>query len=186
MCNKVSCAESYSNVQVLIVFTVLGTFKGADSIIANRRSIIQLLNKDGSIAVKDYHKTADDTIMVQGIVQDGTPVSINLRGGRAFKDTPGMDWRIYGETGEIRITATGAFIHIGYPDIVVLVHDFASDEVEVVEIGNDRFEDLPLPARNVAKVYEAFANDDESVLCDFQDAVVRHRFIEILYKQNGS
>src|SRR5438874_5546475 len=123
MFNKVSHAESWSHFQVLIVFTVLGTFRGAESIIANRRPIIQLLNRDGSVAVKDYNKTADDTIMVQGIVQDGTPISINLRGGRAFKDTPGMDWRIYGETGEIRITALGPFIHIGYPDIVVSIHD---------------------------------------------------------------
>jgi len=166
--------------------SVLGTFKTASGILANRRPLIQLLNKDGSVAVKDFPKTADDTVFVHGIASDDTPVSINLRGGKAFRDTPGQDWRIYGEKGEIRLTASGPFLQIGYPDIAIAIHDFASNEVEEIDIGKDPFDEFSLPVRNVARVYEAIAAGDTSMLCDFEDAVERHRLIDTLYKANNA
>jgi predicted dehydrogenase len=152
------------------------------SIVANRRPVIKLLNKDGSVAVQNYHKTAEDTIMLHGQMSNDAPLSLTLRGGKPFKGTPGMDWRIYCEKGEIRATASGPFLQIGYPDMEVSVHDLEKDEVEIVKIERDEFEDLPMPARNVAKVYEAIARGDEGdgLLCDFQDAVERHRFLEMM------
>jgi predicted dehydrogenase len=164
----------------------LGTFKTASGIIANRRPLIQLLNKDGSIAVKDYPKTTDDTIFVHGLADNDAPVSFNLRGGKAFKGTPGQDWRIYGEKGEIRLTASGPFLQIGYPDIAIAIHDFASNEVKEIDIGKDTFDGFNLPIRNVARVYEAIAGGDKSILCDFEDAVERHRLIDTLYKANST
>lgn len=166
--------------------TVLGTFKTASGILANRRPLIQLLNKDGSVAVKDFPKTTDDTIFVHGIANNDTPVSINLRGGKAFKGTPGQDWRIYGEKGEIRLTASGPLLQIGYPDIAIAVHDFASDEVEEIDMGKDPFGEFNMPVRNVARVYEAIAAGDTSILCGFEDAVERHRLIDTLYKANSA
>lgn len=164
----------------------MGTFETVSGILANRRPVIQLLNKDGSIAVKDYPKTTDDTVLVHGIANNDAPVSINLRGGKAFKDTPGQDWRIYGEKGEIRLTASGPFLQIGYPNIKIAVHDFVSNEVEEIEIGKDLFDNFALPVRNVARVYEAIANGDSSLLCSFEDAVERHRLIDMLYKANSA
>jgi predicted dehydrogenase len=158
----------------------LGTFKKVSGITANRRLLIQLLNKDGSVAVKDFPKTTDDTILVQGVASNDAPVSYSLRGGKAFKGTPGQDWRIYGEKGEIRLTAGGPFLQIGYPDIAIAVHDFASDEVEEVHVGKDSFDKFNLSVRNVARVYEAIADGDKSILCDFEDAVERHRLIDTL------
>jgi predicted dehydrogenase len=168
------------------VFVVLGTFKTASGVIANRRPVIQLLNKDGSVAVKDHPKTADDTIFVHGIANDDAPVSINLRGGKAFKDTPGQDWRIYGETGEIRLTASGPFLQIGYPDIKIAVHDFATNEVTEIKMLEDEFEKFALPVKNVARVYEAIDRGDSRLLCSFEDAVERHRLIDTLYKANSA
>ncbi len=166
--------------------TVLGTFKTTTGILANQRPVIQLLKKDGSVAAKDFPKTTDDTIFVHGVTCNDTPVSINLRGGKAFKRTPGQDWRIYGEKGEIRLTASGPFLQVGYPDIAIAVHDLASDEVEQIDIGKDPFDDFNLPVRNVARVYEAIASGDSSILCDFEEAVERHRLIDTLYKSNSA
>jgi len=124
--------------------------------------------------------------LVHGIANNDAPVSVNLRGGKAFKDTPGQDWRIYGEKGEIRLTASGPLLQIGYPDIKIAVHDFASNEVEEVEIGKDPYDGFALPVRNVARVYEAIAQGDSSLLCSFGDAVERHRLIDTLYKANNA
>jgi hypothetical protein len=46
---------------------------------------------------------------------------MTLRGGLMPKNAPGLDWRIYGETGEIRITATGPFLQVGYEDLTIEV-----------------------------------------------------------------
>jgi hypothetical protein len=164
----------------------LGTFKTITGILANRRPLIQLLDKDGSVAVKDNPKTADDTILVHGITKSDIPVSINLRGGKAFQGTPGQDWRIYGEIGEIRLIASGPFLNLGYSDITIAVHDFSSNVVEEINIGKGRFDHLDLVGRNVAELYEAIAEDDRHILCDFEGAVERHRQIDTLYKANSS
>jgi predicted dehydrogenase len=110
---------------------------------------------------------------------------MTLRGGKPFKDTPGLEWRIYGETGEIRVTAGGPLLQIGYPDMKIQVHDFAKEAAEDVKIEADEFdtEKFGLPARNVGRLYKAFA--DGSINCTFEDAVERHRLIEQMYRENG-
>ncbi len=106
-----------------------------------------------------------------------------MRGGAPFKNTPGMDWRIYGETGEIRLTGSGPFVQIGYPDMKAEVFDFQSNEVRAVELPRDEFEELGMPGRNVGRVYKAFA--EGKIVCSFEDAVERHRLIYQMYRENG-
>jgi predicted dehydrogenase len=169
----------------MLYFTVLGKFKTAHAIIANQRPVVQVLKQDGSVAIKDFQKTADDHILLHGTVEGGAVVSYNLRGGKHFPDTPGMEWRVYGEKGEIRLIAPGLFLNVGYPDTKISVHDFASNEVSEVGVAKNEFESFPQAARNVAQLYDAIGKGDTTLLCDFEDAVERHRFIDMIYKQNG-
>jgi len=102
--------------------TVLGYgFTSSHALLANRRTTTKLTNADGKILDEKHPITADDTIFLQGMLSSGIPLSYSLRGGPKFKDVPGLDWRIYGETGEIRLTATGPFLQIGYPDMKIEV-----------------------------------------------------------------
>jgi len=163
---------------------VLGEFKSVSTLLANRRPTISILAADGTMAEKSFHKTSDDTIFVQGTTtKDAIPVSITMRGGKPFKNTPGLDWRIYGEKGEIRITCMLPMLQYGFPDMKIEVHDFEKNDVEEVPF-EEEFAHFPLPARNVARVYKAFAEGDESVLCSLAEAVERHRFIDEMYKSS--
>ena len=63
------------------------------------------------------------------------------------------------------------------------VHDFESDSVEEIEIPVDEVDALPMNARNVGRVYRAFANGEIS--CNFEDAVDRHQLIDEVYRENG-
>jgi predicted dehydrogenase len=154
----------------------------------NRRTRINLVDADGKIIKENVPKTADDTIFVVGTLSTGVPLSMTLRGGMPFKGTPGLDWRIYGETGELRVTASGPFLQIGYPDTKVEVHNFEHDKLEEVEIPRD---DLDVEggdayggfaARNVGRLYRELAKGQ--VNCSFEDAVERHEFLETLYFEN--
>lgn len=163
-------------------------FTTAHSVLANRRPEVKLLDSTGKVISENHPKTADDTIFLNGILASGIPLSVSLRGGSQFKGQPGLDWRIYGSTGEIRITAQGPFLQIGYPDMMVEVHDYVKDELKnvVFEEGSGSagsYADLPIPGRNVGRVYEALK--EGRISCTFEDAVERHEFIEELYKENG-
>jgi predicted dehydrogenase len=128
--------------------------------------------------------------MTHGFFESGAAFSFSLRGGPPFKDTPGLEWRIYGEDGEIRLAAPGGLIQIGYPDIKISVHDFANgkNEVTEVELDVDHLDRLVVPTRNVGRVYEAIAageTGEADVVCTFENAVERHRYVEEIYRQNS-
>jgi len=165
-------------------------FKSAHSILSNRRPTIKLLDSTGKVVEEKHAKTSDDTIFLQGLISsssspgDGIPFSYTLRGGKPFPSTNGLTWSIYGQTGEILVTASSPFLQIGYEDMKIQLHDFASDKVEEVDFAElEKLGDLPMPGRNVARVYRALAQGKES--CTFEDAVERHEFIEGLYRDNG-
>lgn len=152
--------------------------------LANRRPTVTLTDASGKVLEENHPKTADDTIFLHGILSSGIPLSMTLRGGPPFKDTPGLVWSIYGEKGEIRVTAGGPFLQIGYGEggIKVEVHDFEGGKVEKVEV-KEELGDLPMPGRNVGRVYREL--EAGQINCSFEDAVERHEFIEGLYKENG-
>ena len=110
-------------------------------------------------------------------------LSIHLRGGSPFKEEPGLILRIYGEAGEIQVTASGAFLQVGYPDMKIKLHSHATDEVEEVKWETSSTdESLPTPARNVARMYEAYANGES--IPNFEAALKRHRLLEAVYKSS--
>ena len=110
-------------------------------------------------------------------------VSFSLRGGSRFKGAPGLDWHIYGQTGEIHVTADGTYLPVGEDNTKILVSDFEKGTVEEVAISVDEIDELGIVPRNVARVYKAFKKGE--INCSFEDAVQRHEFIAELYRENG-
>jgi len=153
------------------------------SLLANRRKFQKLVDREGKVVNEKFEQTADDTAFLHGVLSSGVPLSFSLRGGKPFPSTPGLDWRIYGEKGEIRVTAAGPFLQIGYEDMKVQVHDFESDKVEEVQVDGGEFDKFAHPARNVGRVYKELS--EGSINCSFEDAVERHELIDGLYRENG-
>ncbi|KAF4635515.1 hypothetical protein G7Y89_g2571 [Cudoniella acicularis] len=132
------------------------------TLLANRRPTITLLDRGGKVLDANYKKDTDDTIFLHGTLSTGIPLSISLRGGKPFKDLPGLDWRIYGEKGEIHVTAAGPFLQIGYEGMKVEVFDNGKDVVESVDFeGKEGFGELGRAARNVAAVYKLVREEAE-------------------------
>jgi predicted dehydrogenase len=157
------------------------------TLVANRRKTQVLLDKDGKVLNSKFPKTSDDTIFLHGYLSTGIPISYTLRGGIPFKDTPGLDWRIYGTTGEIRVTASGPFLQVGYPDVKIEVHDVEKGTVEEVKIEEEDVDALlkeyGIPSKNTGRIYRELSEGRN--VCSFEDAVERHEFIEEIYKENG-
>lgn len=167
------------------------------ALLRTRRETTNLLNDDGSVAEESIPKTADDTIFVSGeLGSDKIPTSFQLFGGDAFPGTDVLDWRIHGMNGTIRVTASGPFLQIGYPDQKIEVHDLATGKVQNVEIPRDEFDEMATPDelphgmysrdfgfKAIGRFYKHLATGAES--CTWEDAVERHELIEELYRQNG-
>lgn len=81
------------------------------------------------------------------------------------------------------MTSAGAGIHANTNEVSITIHDFDTDTIGI-EQWDPHFTDLPLPARNVAAMYEAFANGDTEKHPDFGHAVLRHRQIEEIFKSS--
>jgi len=113
-------------------------------------------------------------------------LSFSLNGaGKSFKGVPALEWRIYGEKGEIRVTAASAFLSACDDEMKIELYDFATDAVESVDIPKDEVDasSFHWATRNVARVYRALAKGE--VNCSFEDAVERHEFLTELFKENG-
>lgn len=164
---------------------VLGEPKSFDSVLAVQRPVVNVVNPDGSILKKDVKVTSYDHVMVHGKLDSGAVFSINVRGGNQFKDQPSVDWRIYGEKGEIWVKASNMHMQI-FGGSSIHLHDFENDEVKEIKFLEEEFDDMYPIHRNVARLYEAVAAEDATAFCSFEQAVKLHRFIEALYKQNGA
>jgi len=163
---------------------VLGEPKSFDSVLAVQRPAVNIINKDGSTAKKDVKVTSHDQILVHGKLNSGAVVSINVRGGNQFKGESGVDWRIYGEKGEIWVKALNMHMQI-FGGTSIRLHDFEKDEAKEIDFLREEFNDMYPIHRNVARLYKAVAAEDPAAFCTFEQAVERHRFIDALYKQNG-
>lgn len=137
--------------------------------------------------LETVHSNVPDLIIATGTVREsaftqkgGASFLIRVRRG-AVPGEPGLVWTICGERGEIRLTGPSpSALHVGpvgEEEIRIEVHNFATNEVSKVEWDwKDWQKELPVPARNVATVYEAFAQGQGYPT--FEDALVRHEQLD--------
>lgn len=148
----------------------------------NGHPLVDIIAPDGSIAEKGRKKDVPDQIMFHSKTSKGVLFSFYQRGGEPFPGTPALEWRIHGETGEIRITSPIIFLNFGHPDTNIELFDHKMGEVEVVKEVEDELKHLPMKARNIGRMYDLFARGEEGDY-DFEHAVERHRFLDELYRR---
>jgi len=159
----------------------LGPLKQYSTFIGNQRPETRIVDRATNTVVDTVIKTSADQILLQGTLQSGALLSYHLRGGKPFPSAPKFLWRIYGDKGEIELTASSAGLNVGYGDEQILVHDQATGNVEKVEVEKDEWDELGVTARNVARLYEAFRNGETDGVASFEEAVKHHELIDGMY-----
>lgn len=152
--------------------------KTLNATVSTQRKTSKLKLADGSL--EEIKRETPDHVLLQGQMANGALIDAALRGGPAFKDSPGFVWNIYCEKGEIEVTAPGVVLNVGFgPAVFVKLHDHEKDVVEVVEWKiDDEQEKLPVPSQNVGRLYEAFADGKRDGYADWEEAVAIHRLLE--------
>ncbi|KAI4943481.1 hypothetical protein J4E91_009391 [Alternaria rosae] len=166
------------------VFHALGGLEECSALLTTRWPETKLLKADGSFDRVAKRETPDH-VMLQGILlNNSAPISMALRHGKTFKDTPGLTWRVFGTKGEIRLTsATMLNISMGGEKIEVCDHE--KDVVETVEVQyDDVVRELTPMAKNVGMLYEGFVKGSsvEEGFVGFNEAVEWHEVIEKMEK----
>ncbi|KAF2209825.1 hypothetical protein CERZMDRAFT_46197 [Cercospora zeae-maydis SCOH1-5] len=165
---------------------VLGPLRSFHSLLATQRPVVDMVNADGTVQEKNVQVTSSDQLLLHGALENGAVFSMHVRGGPPFKGGPGMEWHIYGETGEMWIRGPNMHLQI-YGGTSVRLHDFATDKVHEMPLLKEAFDEwLPIH-RNVARVYEAIASGETGnpTFCTFEQALENHRRIAEMYVQNG-
>lgn len=124
-----------------------------------------------------------DLIIVHGtLASSQSPVDVRFRRGQPFKGSPGFEWIISGEKGEIKVSGPGPALQAWDTGFKIELYDFAKDEVRNIS-WEEEYSNLPGTARNVARLYDAFATGDRTLYSypDFNDAALRHAEIETLF-----
>lgn len=181
--NLVTIYAMHSLESIQFVLAPLHTFT---PLLARTSPEVQLTTYAGE-PTKSIPRTSHNQFALHGQLSCGAVVSYHLRGGPAFANTSGHIWRIYGTEGEVQITGPNSYLQIADDDIKIEVFDHKSGEVEEVKVEKDAFsgEEYPLFARNIARLYEGFADgkrENEGVL-GWDAAVERHRFIGEVYRK---
>lgn len=109
------------------------------------------------------------------------PVTVNYHGGSTFPGTPVLDWRIQCERGELRVTSSSWSLNVGRPDTKIQLWYGEEGTVEEVQVETDEWDELPVQAGNIARMYEAFRNGEW--VPDFEWAVKRHEVLEEMWKR---
>lgn len=142
-------------------------------------------------------------IVLNAMLSSGTALTYTLRGDNASSPTikapaggkprmPTLDWRIFGTTGQIRVTSYDDMVNTwslnrDADHLKVEVYNAQTDTLTELDVVEDEFEKLPETARNMARLYEAFASaraGDDVWYPDFDYGVKKHQLIDAMYKEN--
>ncbi|KAL5318006.1 hypothetical protein ACEPPN_015110 [Leptodophora sp. 'Broadleaf-Isolate-01'] len=178
--------------------SVIGEFKTWNSFLINQhptKDIVESSNymstTDSTVVQASAPNNVPDQHLFRGITTSNIPFSMHRRGGAPFPGTPAVEWRIQGEKGEIRLTSSDYFIHMGHPEPCIKIELFVEGEgvsdVHWVDGEIDGVRDevtesrLPVIARGIARLYEASRKGEW--VPDWQWAVKRHEVVEEMWKR---
>lgn len=156
---------------------VLGEFKNLQATLANNRPSLQLVDGDGK-PTEEVKKTAHDYLAVTGTLQNGGGIANIVYQGGMSKTGKNFYWEINGTKGSIVMEGDLGHVQMVHPTFY-FVGDEEGATLQQVEIE---------PAKdysfNVGKAYDAFVGVGDGHLTTFEDALLRHRMIDAIYRSN--
>ena len=158
---------------------VLGQLGEVGAVLAQRRRTVRVIETGETIPM-----ATPDQVLVSGVLQSGSPLSLQLRGG--LSRGARLLWEINGTEGDLRITAKNEQIP---------VINISPLRVEAGRRGEEGYSELEIPssyyfgledataARNVAGVYRLLAEDlrhGTRSAPDFEHAVSLHKTLHAI------
>ncbi|OGM47517.1 oxidoreductase [Aspergillus bombycis] len=136
----------------------------------------------GKIVETSARNTVPDQVLVYGTVEpSNAAVTIKFHAGKEFPGQPRLDWRIQGEKGWLRLASPHVSLNVGGPGIKLEIARNETKEVEELLPETDEWDELPVFAQNIARLYEAYRKNEWYPTFDW--ALKRHEAIDGIWKE---
>jgi predicted dehydrogenase len=159
---------------------VLGEMSELSAKLAIRRPTMDIVDPEGKV-LRTVQKTSHDWMSVSGTLQkSGGVVTVVYQGG--VSDT-GKDfyWEINGTKGTLVLEAPKGHIQMFHPTIKFVKFGDGSEKLKEIEV--EPAKDF---AYNVGKAWDAVIGEGHGSVVTFEDALLRHKMIEAIYRSNES
>jgi len=155
---------------------VLGEFSSLQATLANNRPNLPLVDADGK-KIREVKKTAHDYMAVTGLLKKGGIVSVVYQGGMS-NTGKNFYWEINGTKGSLVLEGPNGHVQMFHPTLKFVSSDSGAklESVDVPEAKDFTY--------NVGSAYDAFVGQGDGHVTTFEDAVVRHRMVEAIYKSD--
>lgn len=164
------------------VQNVLGDVHNIQSRLQLQRPKIKVLDSYTGSSIDTVESDVPDLVYMTGtlpgsehVIKDAT-LHMRFRRAQAFLGEPALVWTIFGEKGEIRLTAAfDTMLQVSQlEDVTIELDDHEKREIQRVEFKWDAFTELPYLSRSYGSLYEAYATGAVGKYADFDYALKRH------------
>jgi len=145
-------------------------FESVTATVHNSRNTMEIQDEKGN-KIRDIPLTSHDQMSVSGVLTSGAYVSVHFRGG-TYKGT-NLLWEVEGTHGELQVKGPTGHVQMSFPKLYA---SFDGKDMEEIKIDEEQATHV-----NVGRAYDEFAKED-GVYPTWEDAVIRHRMIEAIYK----
>lgn len=158
---------------------VLGEFKDLQATLANNRPKIAIVDADGKV-LKTVDKSAHDHMAVTGTLARGGVATVVYQPGSS-RNGRGFYWEIVGTKGTLVLEGGNGHVQMFHPKLTFVKadKDAKADELEPEAA-------VPDFSYNVGKAWDAFVGQGPGSVTTFEDALVRHRMIDAIYRSNAN
>ncbi|RYP68213.1 hypothetical protein DL771_006813 [Monosporascus sp. 5C6A] len=160
----------------------LGDIQNIQSHLQLQRPILKVQDSYTGRFIDTIESDVPDLIYVTGTlpgtehIAKGATLHMRFRRAQAFLGEPALIWSIYGEKGEIRLTAaSNTMLQVSsLMDVTIDIDDHVNDEVQCVEWKWGSYPELQYLSRSYGPLYEAYVGGAVGEYADFEHAVKRH------------
>jgi predicted dehydrogenase len=156
---------------------VLGELRDLHASLGNGRRRMVLTDRGGNL-VGEEEKTAHDGLAVSGrLLKGGGVVSVAYQSG-VCQTGRGFRWEISGTKGTLLLEADNGFVQAAGPTIKFVK---AEKGAELQEIQVERASEMAI---SPGKAWNAWAGEGVGGVVTFEDALVRHRMLDAIYRSD--
>lgn len=158
---------------------VLGELDSLQATLTNGRPEFDVVSGSGEV-IKRAPKTSHDVIAVSGTLQNGGGVvNVLYQGGSNPFGSPGFKWQIDGTKASLLLEGSTGHVQMWQPTIKFIKSgEKEAKDVEGVKWVGDDF------SYAVGQAWEAFAGKGEGYLTTWEDALLRHKMLDAIYRSN--
>lgn len=158
---------------------VLGEMDYVSATLANRRPKFQVINSEGKVVGEDT-KTSHDYVSINGTLQkSGGVVTAIYEGGMNPSGGPSFFWQVNGTKGTVVLEGAMGHLQMFQPKVKFAKAGEEAKDLEVQWVGND-------VSYAVGEAWNAFAGKGDGHVTTFEDALLRHKMLDAIYKSNES